>query len=436
MVKNFFGLTIFALSMLSMSLATAETIEQSLVRAIEHSPQIREQYARFQTVLEQREVVRSEYYPQVSIRGAVGPEQTNFLADVDVDQELTREDISLRISQSLFSGFDTSANSDRLFSESESERLQLHASAENLALQVSETYLNVLRAKQLVDLTLAHVETHEQIMARVKGLMEKGFANQADTAQVSARLANARSSLIAAQNNYHDSQAQFYRVIGQSPSDLIMPAVDQSLLPLSLSEALVWAKQAHPQLKSAMADIDAARHAVKASKAGYYPRLSLEGVANHNNDVGSIEGRDEDYRVQFVLEYDLYNGGRDSSRARASNWQYNQALEIKRNAEYDLMEGTRFAWHAYSSVGQQVNYIGQSVDAATLAEEGYLTQFKLGKRSLLDLLNASAEVFIARRNYINAEVDLTLAKYRLLNSTGRLSYAMRVSFPQQWMGQN
>jgi adhesin transport system outer membrane protein len=266
--------------------------------------------------------------------------------------------------------------------------------------------------------------------------MEKGFANQADTAQVSARLANARSSLIAAQNNYHDSQAQFYRVIGQSPSDLIMPAVDQSLLPLSLSEALVWAKQAHPQLKSAMADIDAARHAVKASKAGYYPRLSLEGVANHNNDVGSIEGRDEDYRVQFVLEYDLYNGGRDSSRARASNWQYNQALEIKRNAEYDLMEGTRFAWHAYSSVGQQVNYIGQSVDAATLAEEGYLTQFKLGKRSLLDLLNASAEVFIARRNYINAEIDLTLAKYRLLNSTGRLSYAMRVSFPQQWMGQN
>ena len=435
MVKNFLGLSILFFSLLLATLVTAETIEQSLVRAIEHSPQIHEQYARFQTVLEQREIVRSEYYPQVSIRGAVGPEQTNFLADVDVDEELTREDISLRISQSLFSGFDTSANSDRLFSESESERLQLHASAENLALQVSETYLNVLRAKKIVDLTLSHVETHEKILTRVKGLMEKGFANQADTAQVSARLANARSSLVAAQNNYHDSHAQFYRVIGQSPSSLIMPAVDKSLLPFSLSEALVWAKQAHPQLKSAMADIDAARHAVKASKAGYYPRLSLEGVANHNNDVGSIEGRDEDYRVQFVLEYDLYNGGRDSSRARASNWQYNQALEIKRNAEQDLMEGTRFAWNAYTSVGLQVNYIGQSVDAATLAEEGYLTQYKLGKRSLLDLLNASAEVFIARRNYINAEIDLTEAKYRLLNSTGRLSYAMRVSFPEQWMGQ-
>jgi adhesin transport system outer membrane protein len=434
-IKKFSGISIMFFSMLMATLSVAETIEQSLVRAIEHSPQIREQYARFQTVLQQREIVRSEYYPQVSIRGAVGPEQTNYLADVEVDQELTREDISLRISQSLFSGFDTSANSDRLFAESESERLQLHASAENLALQVSEVYLNVLRGKQLVDLTQMHVKTHEKTLASVKSLMEKGFANQADIAQVSARLANAWSSLIAAQNNYHDSHAQFYRVIGQSPSSLIMPAVDLSLLPSSLSDALAWAKQTHPQLKSAMADIDAARHAVKASKSGYYPRLSIEGVANHNNDVGSIEGRDEDYRVQLVLEYDLYNGGRDSSRARASNWQYNEALEIRRNAEQDLMEGTRFSWNAYTSVGQQVSYIGRSVDAATLAEDGYVTQYKLGKRSLLDLLNASAEVFIARRNYINAQIDLTQAQYRLLNSTGRLAYAMRVSFPEQWKGE-
>jgi adhesin transport system outer membrane protein len=434
MIKNLLGLSIFSSSLLMPSLSIAETIEQSLVRAIEHSPQIREQYARFQTVLEQREIVRSEYYPQVSIRGAVGPEQTDYLADVEVDKELTREEISLRISQSLFSGFDTWANSDRLLSESESERLQLHASAENLALQVSEVYLNVLRAKQLVDLTQAHVKTHEKTLEGVKVLMAKGFSNQADISQVSARLANARSSLVAAQNNFHDSHAQFYRVIGQSPSSLIMPMVDKSLLPSSLGDALAWAKETHPQLKSAMADIDAARHAVKASKAGYYPRLSVEGVVNHNNSIGSIEGRDESYRVQIVLEYDLYNGGRDSHRARASNWQYNEALELRRNAEQDLMEGTRFSWNAYSSVSQQVNYIGQSVDAATLAEDGYVIQYKLGKRSLLDLLNANAEVFIARRNYINAEIDQTQAQYRLLNSTGRLAYSMRVSLPQQWTG--
>lgn len=434
MIKNFLGVYVLLSSMVVSTLSVAETIEQSLVRAIEYSPQIREQYSRFQTVLQQREIVRSEYFPQVSIRGAIGPEQTNYLADVEVDEELTREDLSLRISQSLFSGFDTSANSDRLLSEAESERLQLIASAENLALEVSEIYLNLLGADQLVGLTQIYVETHEKTLESVKGLMEKGFANQADIAQVSARLANARSSLIAAQNNYQDNYAQFYRVIGQSPRDLIMPVVDQSLLPLSLSDALAWARDTHPQLKSAMADIDAARNVVKASKSGYYPRLSIEGVANHNNDVGSIEGRDEDYRVQLVLEYDLYNGGRDSSRVKASNWQYNEALEIKRNAEQDLMEGTRFAWNAYSSVKQQVNYIGQSVDAATLAEDGYLTQYKLGKRSLLDLLNASAEVFIARRNYINAEIDLTQSQYRLLNSTGRLAYSMRVSLPEQWMG--
>jgi outer membrane protein TolC len=39
---------------------------------------------------------------------------------------------------------------------------------------------------------------------------------------------------------------------------------------------------------------------------------------------------------------------------------------------------------------------------------------------LLDVLNAEAEVFTASQSYENAKTSLTLAKFRLLNSEGRL----------------
>ena len=43
----------------------ALTLEQALHSALNHSPALHQQFARFQSTKEQRREVRSEYYPQV-----------------------------------------------------------------------------------------------------------------------------------------------------------------------------------------------------------------------------------------------------------------------------------------------------------------------------------------------------------------------------------
>ena len=425
------GLWLLTMACLPLS-SWALTIEESLLSAIDHNPVLHEQYARYQSVLSDLDEVDSGFLPQVTLRAAVGSEQTNERAGFDVDENLDREELSLEITQLLFDGYETTANSKRLSYEAEAERLQLLASTENLALQVTEVYLNARKAQALLELTERHVADHEQVLQDIIGLAEKGFSNEADIAQVSARLANARASLVAAENNLQDNAALFYQVVGQFPDRLTDPISDPSILPPNLNTALDWAKQSHPQLQAAVADISAAREQVKASRSGFYPKFTIEGVANRNDNIGGIEGVDEDYRVMLVMEYDLFNGGRDESRTKASSWRYNEAIEIRRNAELELVTGTRFAWNAHQALDRQKELLRSSVDASSLAEAGYLTQFKLGKRSLLDLLNAKVEVFIARQRYLNTRYDYDQAAYRLLNATGRLGYALRVNFPAEW----
>lgn len=413
-------------------LAKAQSLEEALATAIDKNPLLHEHYARYRAVQEQQGVASSDYLPQVSIRAAIGPERTKYSSGQAVDEDLTRDEIGLRISQLLFNGFETSANSDRLTYEADSERLQLMAEAENLALSVCEAYLNTRKAEVFITLTEQHVRAHIEILEDVMRLAQTGFANEADIAQVSSRLANARSSLVAAKNNYQDSSAYFIRLVGQAPANLTDPITDTSLLPANLKEAIHWAEEAHPQLKAAQSDIKAAKEEVRASQSGYYPKISLEGYANKGHDISGFEGRDEDYRLMLVLEYDLYNGGRDSSRSKSSNWRYNEALSVRDSTELDLAEGTRFSWNAYQALIQQVGLIRQSVDASTLAETAYITQYKLGKRSLLDLLNAKVEVFLARKNYLKTKYDQEQAAFRLLNATGRLTYALRASYPDEW----
>ena len=412
----------------------ALTLEEALASAISSDPALMGRYARFNALLEERGVVTSEYWPQLSLSAGIGPEETRYSSGQLIDEELTRDEASLRIGWLLFNGFETHANSKRLSHEAEAERLQLIADAENLALDVCNIYLQVREAEVLVTLSEHHVQDHEQIMSDVQRLVSSGFANDGDVAQVSARLANARASLVSAKNNYQDVSAQFMRLVNQLPSALTDPVADSLLLPNTLEEALEWAKSSHPQLQSAMSDIQAAKEEVRASKSGYYPKIGIEGYANKGHDQGGFEGPDEDYRVMLTMRYDLFNGGRDRSRSRASNWRYNEALAIRTTAERDLMEGTMLSWNALQSLTEQERLIRQSVDASSLAEITYMEQYKLGKRTLLDLLNAKVEVFSARRNYLATKYNQLQSNYRLLNATGRLGYALRIAYPQEWAG--
>ena len=51
----------------------------------------------------------------------------------------------------------------------------------------------------------------------------------------------------------------------------------------------------------------------------------------------------------------------------------------------------------------------------------YAEQFKIGKRSLLDVLNAENELFTARSNVSTTQADLSLAAWRLLSQRGLMT---------------
>ena len=58
--------------------------------------------------------------------------------------------------------------------------------------------------------------------------------------------------------------------------------------------------------------------------------------------------------------------------------------------------------------------------------------YRIGKRTLLDLLNTENELFEARKDYLDAKYAEQYAKYRVMNATGQLLNALRVDVPVEW----
>ena len=55
---------------------------------------------------------------------------------------------------------------------------------------------------------------------------------------------------------------------------------------------------------------------------------------------------------------------------------------------------------------------------------------------MLDLLDTENELFQARKDYLDANFDELIARYRLLNVTGQLLESLRVTRSTAWQGEH
>ncbi|WP_299571866.1 TolC family outer membrane protein [uncultured Shewanella sp.] len=410
----------------------AMTLEQSVAEAINHHPRLQQKYASFEAAVRYKKAAVGDYLPQVKLYGGVGYEEVRYNSGQRVDTDLNRTELGVKVSQLLFDGFRTTSEIDRLEFEQEAERFGLISEAENLSLDVATVYLNLMLSNRVVGLAERNIVEHEDILKDIILRQAKGLSSESDVAQVKARVATSQSGYLAARNEQMDLQARYYDLVGQLPTELHDAKPDFNYVPTSLKQALEQAVKNHPEIDAAINDTQAASSQYEREKSDYWPKLSIELQANKNDNIGGIEGPDEDARAMLMLSYDLYNGGSTNDRAEAAAWQVQQAKSIRQQTEKQVIEGTRLAWNAYEFVGQQRKFYQVNVDQAVQAEQGYQRQFELGRRSLLDVLDAKVEVYLARKNYLSAYYNYHIASYRLINATGQLIESFRVDTPTQW----
>jgi len=434
--------------MLLPSISYGQSLEEAVAATFESNPELRAAYTQFKVSEKLVEQAEAGYLPTIDATAGIGYEYTDSPTTRRTDDDtesLVRRELGIGLTQEVFSGFLTQSEVERTSYDTSADQWRLYAMAEDLALEVSQAYINLIEAQQLVTLSEENLAAHEEIDAQIKEKTESGFGSSADLSQIDARLAGAYSNLIAAQNNYLDSKTVFYRVVAQKPENLVIPSPDASLLPASMEEGIQFALENHPVIKSAYNDIDAANAQHESAQSNYYPKLWIDVNANFNDNIDGVDGRaDNDVDVggnnneviaMLRLSYNLYSGGADDAYAKQTAYQINEAKELNRTVHRDVAEGFELSWNAYEQLNLQKKYIKMNVIASKATQLAYKEQFVLGNRSLLDLLDTENELFEARRDYLETTFSEIAAQYRVLNAMGLLVDALRVTRPNSWLGE-
>jgi adhesin transport system outer membrane protein len=375
---------------------------------------------------------RALYLPQVDLRLAIGPEHaendtTDARGDDSGDLQI-RKEASLTLSQLLFDGFYASSEVDRQQARMASAAARVAETAEFVALDVVEAYLEVLRHRARVAIAEENVTTHRSMLDTVRRRTSAGGGSIGDVRQSETRLASAQSALIVTQGDLRDAESLFLRVVGQAPDTLTTPALPGTVPP-DVDSAVGTAMTQSPTIAISRADLGTAEALVEQQESSLYPDLRLELLGSVRDDADGREGTDHNLSALLVMRWNLYRGGADMARIQEFKYRMEEARDALRSTERDVEEEVRRSANAVAVAQANVAVLAQELAAAEQTSGVYRQQFDIGQRSLIDLLDADNDVYRARDNLTTAQYAELFANYRLLASAGLLVSSLGLTAP-------
>ncbi len=409
----------FLLNATLVSSSQAMELVPTVEDAIMNNPEFREQIKIHQGVDAELKGAKGSWYPVIDLGAGIGTEDIQRDKS-NLNTSMTRRETSIRLTENLFEGFGTENEIARQQARLDAAGYSSQSKANQIALDMISAYISLLKEQELSRLSIENKATHERILDQITQRADAGIGNQVEVDQAKARLALANSNLAASKNNYSDALSKFHRILGRMPdSDLIKPTLNFKF-PETLEAATDIALQQHPTLRSANASIAEARAQHDAASRFYYPRIDLEIEKTFDDNIGGIEGKNENFQAMLRMRYNLYNGGKDTANRDRTASGIHQSAEIRNNTRRQTIENLRYAWDAKQLVAEQLVYVKEHIKLTYETLEGYRKQFTLGRRSLLDLLNTEDEYISALRTLAQSESDYSIAEYRILNGMGNL----------------
>jgi outer membrane protein TolC len=262
------------------------------------------------------------------------------------------------------------------------------------------------------------VNDSQALYQLAKSKHDAGTATGVDLLRAEVQLANDQQALLAAQNQYKQALLVLARNLGMSPGTPLELAEPLRFEPLNRSAAegiigsALLVRSDYLSLATQRQQLVAQQ---QATKARYYPKLSLSGnYGGLGRSIGSVTGT---YQVQGQVDFTLFDRDRNgeaqelASRIKRVD---DQIADLRRGIEQDV----RAALLNLQSTADQVTVAQQGQDLAD--RELKLTQdrFRSGVTNNIEVTTAQDELARAQENYILAVSSYVDAKFALARAAG------------------
>jgi adhesin transport system outer membrane protein len=426
---NLVSLALISLPVASFSL----TLEEGVKAVLSSNPKVKESIETYNGVVKEYNIAENGYLPTLDLVSSYGHQSVKSPSTGQVRVDNTMDETSLVLNENLFNGFATENAIKQQKSRLEAAAYGVAERSDRTLLAYVNAYISILKQKELVDLMKESVQTHEAIYNQIKERSDSGFGRLSETQQAGSRYTLAQANLVAQENNYKDALTTFEKLYGQKmEADALVKPVFTSTIPTSFEKIKEKSVTCNPSVKMQEANVRLADALYEGSKAAFYPKLDFEVAGTVGHDVGGTNGKEETLSALLKLRYNLYNKGSDLLTKEKYAVLKMKEQETLSSTVRDLTESVKFSWENYESTQRRISLLKEHQDYSKKTLDAYQQEFAIGKRDLINLLDAEGEYNSARQALVEAEATLLYAKYRLLDNMGVLTDYFEPDYVQNY----
>ena len=412
------------------------TLDQVVKTILNENPSLKATEFNYLQVGKDLKIAKNAYYPTLDAAARVGYERKRLDDGISTRRGDGRvSGASLTLVENLYNG---GADKNRINSQSarlDSAAYTVAQAADRLTLSAANAYLQVLQTKRILDIEEENVKSHEEIYNQIKDRAASGYGVASEERQAGSRYTLAQSNYVAAKNNYEDALSTFEKLYGRkvAAKNLVMPEFN---LPLPSTKEAVYDKAVlcNPTLLVQRSNIAMAESVVKEKNAPFLPKLDLvvSGAYDHSN-VLYDDYEEQTFDALLRLNYNLYNKGNDKLDKEKSQLAVQQEQQTMDNLVRELKESLEFSWQNYVLNQEKMGYLNQHVEYSKATLDAYQDEFRIGRRDLINLLDAENEYNTALKEIATTETALSYAKYRLLDNMGMVSDSFEPGFAKRYI---
>ena len=393
--------------------AQAETLREAVSIALGQHPQVL-------GARRNAEAIRHE------VTGAANAMNTRFGVIAEPSVGYTRGqgrdrrsgDLGAQAIKPIYDGGRTDNETDRQRARLSSANYSTEASRDDIALRVADAYIEVAKQQQLAELAHDYVDGIAALQRRVQEIVRIDKGRGYDLLQTDSRLAQARITLADREGQLAEAREALAQLVGQ-PIQGVTNAEPPGEPIRSLQDAMDLLNM-HPSILARRAEVTAARKAAAVADAWTKPTINLRARVTSPRDFDGKRKWFGGYDLGLVTDWSPFDGGVGAATSAAANAQVLTAEEAVASTRRTLQTDVARHWAQIQSRVGRVGTRAELVESTRQVRAAYWEQFQIGKRSIIDLLNAENEIYAARLGAATEHAELTQARYRLLGATGQL----------------
>ena len=384
------------------------------------------------SLLAERATVKSYDYRIAQARANYGPKLTYNLSTTwqrDTSDRLrggpfTQQgwttSASAILTQPLFTFGRNASQEQNSHAQLEFQRQVLRSTEQQALLDAITAYIGVLRDRASVIIAKDNLAALERQLNDNKARLAVREVTSTDVQQIATRVALGEAQVYTAQRDAASSEANFLRMVGVPPGELVSPNPLQ--LPVrQLEEAYAFAETHSPVILAAQAREKVSRASVASAKADLMPRVDFQGSAT----FGSLSQyndnlRNREYRGQVIISGPIFESGLRRARVSEALAANDADWRLLDSALRESRSNLASSWNDWQAQQAAIASYRTAEDSARKAYEGAVLQQRAGLITTLDVLDLARELLVARSNSNTAVANAYIAKARVLAAAGAL----------------